>query len=372
VWTPWQEVKIDCEDMPLTPIVWNGRLFLFWLRIVKGQSSTPAIGQTSGQDTISKWGSKEVGDYSSSAAGIANQITVNAVLCWSEFYNGKWQDMKTSDVNRPAKLDYPATAGDRNFELDRNRIRIVVAPYKENVPPDALVLAIVMPDDGMPSSLPYGPGFVLHNTHSQPVNSDDIKGGLAALGPSLGAIPLPLRALTPSSRYLGDQTSGTFSVAIYGSLASIGAGKPDSTLAVLGFPASPRYIQPQIGPGDTTDWPFFYEDKRNQFYVSIQTSFTPYHLWSGFAAASTVNATVSQIPHIPPLTTSPGAVAAIAAGSARLTKFVTVQNVAQSWSLAGGKQNVAVAFDSSAAFSFQGRVIGPSGGGASAAAVAAT
>ena len=32
-WTPWQEVKIDCEDMPLTPIVWNGRLFLFWLRI---------------------------------------------------------------------------------------------------------------------------------------------------------------------------------------------------------------------------------------------------------------------------------------------------------------------------------------------------
>ncbi len=34
-WTPWTEVKIDCEDMPVTPIVWNGRLFLFWLKIVK-------------------------------------------------------------------------------------------------------------------------------------------------------------------------------------------------------------------------------------------------------------------------------------------------------------------------------------------------
>ena len=34
-WTPWTEVKIDCEDMPITPIVWNGRLFLFWLKVVK-------------------------------------------------------------------------------------------------------------------------------------------------------------------------------------------------------------------------------------------------------------------------------------------------------------------------------------------------
>ncbi len=37
-WTPWTEVQIDCEDMPITPIVWNGRLFLFWLKVVKQAS----------------------------------------------------------------------------------------------------------------------------------------------------------------------------------------------------------------------------------------------------------------------------------------------------------------------------------------------
>ena len=25
-WTPWTQVEVECEDIPLTPIVWNGRL----------------------------------------------------------------------------------------------------------------------------------------------------------------------------------------------------------------------------------------------------------------------------------------------------------------------------------------------------------
>ena len=41
-WTPWTEVKIDCEDMPITPIVWNGRLFLFWLKMIKQTQPKPA------------------------------------------------------------------------------------------------------------------------------------------------------------------------------------------------------------------------------------------------------------------------------------------------------------------------------------------
>ena len=40
-WTPWTQVMIDCEDMPVTPIVWNGRLFLFWLKAVKQGTGNP-------------------------------------------------------------------------------------------------------------------------------------------------------------------------------------------------------------------------------------------------------------------------------------------------------------------------------------------
>ena len=46
-WTPWEEVKIDCEDMPLTPILWNNRLMLFWLRVQRVQKPQPAVGQPS-------------------------------------------------------------------------------------------------------------------------------------------------------------------------------------------------------------------------------------------------------------------------------------------------------------------------------------
>ena len=218
----------------------------------------------------------DVSAYAGSAASSAGSISIKAVLCWSEFYNGKWQDMKTSDVDDPVTLNIPNASGlDRGFELDRNRIRIVVQPFLESVPPDALVLAILPPNDGTSPPIPFSQGFVMHNTHSLPTNTENIQVDLGQLFGALATMPLPVRALTPSVRYLGDQNAGTFSVKRYNSLLSIINNTVDTTQAVLGFPGSPRYVEPQIGPGDATNWPFFYEDKRNQFYVSVQPNFVP-------------------------------------------------------------------------------------------------
>ena len=33
------------------------------------------------------------------------KVTVQAILCWSEYYNGKWQAAKTSDVDRPVTIE---------------------------------------------------------------------------------------------------------------------------------------------------------------------------------------------------------------------------------------------------------------------------
>ena len=274
-WTPWEEVKIDCENMPLTPIVWNNRLMLFWLRILKNQSATPAVGQPStgpsGAGPISGWKMDDVNSYTSTAAGSAAEVTIQAVLCWSEFYNGKWQDMKTSDVDDPAILQIPATAMDRNLELDRNRIRIVVQPYLEYVPSDALVLAILPPSDGSVPVIPFGAGFVMHNTHSLPTNSANVRRRLWPVSrrPRRGSDAVAHSDAVEALSRRSDLRH------VFGQRATIRCRasfptKVDATLAVLGFPGSPRYVEPQIGPGDSTDWPFFYEDKRNQFYVSIQ------------------------------------------------------------------------------------------------------
>jgi peptidoglycan hydrolase-like protein with peptidoglycan-binding domain len=359
-WTPWMEVKIDCEDMPLTPIVWNNRLFLFWLRILKNQSAAAAVGHPTSNGSISAWTMDDVTSYTSSTAASAANVTIKAVLCWSEFHNGKWQDLKTSDVNDPVYLQIPATAMDRNLELDRNRIRIVVSPYHEHVPSDALVLSILPPGDGSLPPLPFGDGFVLHNTHSLPTNTDNIVTDLGQVFGILASMPLPLRALTPSRRYVGDQNSGTFSVARYNSLQSIGSQRADATLPILGFPASPRYVEPQIGPGDATNWPFLYEDKRNQFYVSIQTSFVPYHIWEGFGITLAAAPAVIRVPYIPPLTTTqipvPGG------PNLGLVNPALNQGPGAIWTYAGGERSVVAAFSNQACFPFQGRVIGLAGG----------
>ena len=34
-WTPWEQITLDIEDNPVIPVVWNGRLLLFWLRILQ-------------------------------------------------------------------------------------------------------------------------------------------------------------------------------------------------------------------------------------------------------------------------------------------------------------------------------------------------
>src|SRR5262249_47943817 len=40
-WTPWEHIKLDIEDNPVIPVVWNDWLFLFWLRVLKQDSSEP-------------------------------------------------------------------------------------------------------------------------------------------------------------------------------------------------------------------------------------------------------------------------------------------------------------------------------------------
>jgi len=34
-WTPWEQINLDIEDNPVLPVIWNNRLLLFWLRIMK-------------------------------------------------------------------------------------------------------------------------------------------------------------------------------------------------------------------------------------------------------------------------------------------------------------------------------------------------
>jgi hypothetical protein len=108
-WTPWEQIKLDIEDNPVIPVVWKNRLFLFWLRILKKLAPTTQKPGTAGQTLTSL----KTDDIKNDPPN----LTVQAMLCWSEHFNGKWQTTRTSDVNNPITLGVFSPDGFHRSEL---------------------------------------------------------------------------------------------------------------------------------------------------------------------------------------------------------------------------------------------------------------
>jgi peptidoglycan hydrolase-like protein with peptidoglycan-binding domain len=279
-WTPWTEVKIDCEDMPLAPVVWNGRLFLFWLKVLK-QGSPPSVPQVSapndsqGALTIDELKGFVV-DFAQAGmnAQQRSSITVNAVLCWSEFYNGKWQSTKTSDISRPTTLGNFDIAGP---DADRNAWRLVPIFNYLGVPNDTTLFLSIR------STLPInsrgdviGGGFLLYNTHSLPVRTEDFPRFLLYDGQD--------RVLKPNLSYSGGSSSITFSIE-YDTIQLLGRNQIYAN-DILRSTSVPRYVEPasNLEPWDA---PFFFEDRRSLFYVTTKESLVPVPFYTGFGTPLT-------------------------------------------------------------------------------------
>lgn len=309
-WTPWEEITIDCEDMPITPIVWNGRLMLFWLKIQKTtlpqlppSSTTLPSGKTSSQpvtslslDDLAAFGANGAGQQTKS------NIIVSAVLCWSEYYNGKWQPQKSSDVNVPASLctlsDFTPfdTTGPSSFDVIRNLITITPVNVSDvPIPADALILSISAPVSTISG------GFVMYNTHSLPVRWDDLPVPIGILG-TVVPIPFsffvpppsPWRQFQPISTYTGGFTAGSFTVSYWSQWGTF-----DFQSDILGLPFVPRVVD--AAPNSAGwDSPFFFEDRRNVFYVETTENWAPFRLSStyGIVATSIYSAAAPNLPRL--------------------------------------------------------------------------
>ena len=327
-WTPWTQVSIDCEDMPLTPIIWNGRLFLFWLKILK-QVQPPSqpidLSQSSNHhlssQPVSKLKLSDMHDYATAASSqITNKNTViQAVLCWSEFYNGKWQTIKTSHTNRPATIGSFDLTESGSFEAIRDLVRIDPVEIQQSakwvtldgytrhtrlptMPTDVLILAISNPSDASSNSTGgsagynvygYTTGFVLYNTHSLPVRFEDIiptsevytaTGGVWSPVSGSGALRNAAivsqcissavnRTLAPVQANDGSNLDGTFSI-------EYPLATQSRKFNLLGFSWTPRYVEPQIG----SDWNshFIFEDRRHLFYVQTSQVYLPLDSFTGY------------------------------------------------------------------------------------------
>lgn len=227
-WTPWEEIKLDIEDNPVVPIVWKDRLLLFWLRILKQN-------QDSAQKPFSKSG-KLTELKTSDIKTDPPEVKVQAVLCWSEYYNNKWQPTKTSDVDRPTNLGTFPAAGDEAF--DRSAV------YLSSVEEGSEHFLRVSIEGGVYST------FLVFNTHSLPAREEDVSHDV--------------QAMFIGERYI-DAHTNQLRIEYY-------KFSDGSTLkrTLLSNDLPDRVVETKHPVRNIWTAPFFYEDNRHVFFVTTE------------------------------------------------------------------------------------------------------
>ena len=274
-WSPWERVELDIEDDPVMPVVWRGRLFLFWLRIVKQAPDASRQPRTSSGGATAVAG-LTLGTVKSDLAEDAKttaKSTVKAVLSYSEYVDGKWQPVKTSNPDLPTELGEFFSSGQGAFD----RLSLQLATRGET---GELTVKITGPGSS---------SFQLYNTHSAPVRSEDIPvTGFfdIFLGrPANRSITTPANRLTirydkanawivrsPTSPLLRDVIDGTLPIAVVA---------PHQTL-------SDQWLAP-----------FLVADARHCFYVETTSEAVTIVDYGGFGVGT--GSPTKTIPKLPPI-----------------------------------------------------------------------
>lgn len=290
-WTPWEEVKLNIEDVPMALYVWNGRLLLFWLQIHHSSGSAGSLKDNLPQSAPPPQGQSTktladttVTDLSTSVANSAPGLTkeyVNAALFFSEYYNGSWQPTKSSDVSTPLALDYvePGT-----FDRSSWRLR----PWLPADPTDES-LCIEVTNNATPAVDPtwydlyfdtgfvewgstFGlTGWVLHNTHSEPVSN-------AALDTTTLAQPSKLKM---------EKLDSPYKLVVSYAQPNYWSPPVFSDVQVLDGYLPQQVVDAQPCVDDQTTMPFFFRDTRGSFYVTPGQITVPLRWYDGFGLGNT-------------------------------------------------------------------------------------
>ena len=179
-WTPWEPIKLDIEDTPVLPVVWQNRLLLFWLHLQK-KPPLP-VSPFSGAGPLTALRTENLNTA-------PPPVTTQALLCWSEYANGAWQPTRTSDLAHALEIDQGPPSGPDAFDRARLQLGADEVPLDvgaSGAPRTALRLTITggrlpRPSPGGTNTMarlgglspggadPNSAAFLLYTTHSRPV-----------------------------------------------------------------------------------------------------------------------------------------------------------------------------------------------------------
>jgi len=252
-WTPWEQIAADIEDNPVVPVVWKGRLFLFWLRILTNVPPAAKGNGGKGGSLLDKTPAElkeEVKDTESTAPEI------KAVLCWSEHYNGAWQPTRTSDICNPISVhtqDTPTSAA----PFDRSAMRLTVSGESGHLR--------VIVSMGLSTR---GESFLLRNSQS-----------------------LPERDLRPVT--LDPWVAAGDGILKVGNAPVLSLSAPS-----LGGASSPEYssVEPRHTLDDIGSTAFFYQGAEHVFYVKTSGAVRPIDEHPGIGLQPTLPPKEVEIP----------------------------------------------------------------------------
>jgi hypothetical protein len=142
VWTPWEPIGMEIDGEPLLPVVWNGRLFLFWLNVmVEGEIKAKEVEV---KDVVAEiecivnymrtiessglhetpFGEKIINNQKEQLGKLEkkrfktverNYAKFSVALSWSEYHKGKWQAVHNSDLSNPIFL--------KEFKTDNDKLK---------------------------------------------------------------------------------------------------------------------------------------------------------------------------------------------------------------------------------------------------------
>ncbi|WP_028523157.1 neuraminidase-like domain-containing protein [Runella limosa] len=143
-WTAWEIINLDIENTPVLPVIWRNRLFLFWLNVIpKGEDGKPV---------------KVDGGKVDGSVILEAKSTIEINLSWSEYYKGKWQPRKTSNLNEPMKIKGVSRG---SFNRDAIQLRSSLSSSFETNGQRHLNISLNLGD--------FGGAFELYNTHTNPI-----------------------------------------------------------------------------------------------------------------------------------------------------------------------------------------------------------
>jgi hypothetical protein len=263
IWTPWEKVGVDIQADHLVPVVWDGRLFVFWPTFTESSEPTAQ-------------GNVPVPPVSSQAGSATAQPPLkdlSITLNWSEYCRGTWSSKETSSATLTPQFwntysePLPTSTFAFNAVIDNNDNLLIDLYWLNKGPPE---------QQGVLKYNPVGVGrFTFSGCQSAPSPESALffEGGVFPENTVLQFNSLAEWDMGGA----GGQGSAYGGELVLVSGSSTYPRPPDTDITVLQSTPSPYTLMfphqffPNLGlepPAPFPDEPFFFQDGRRSYFVT--------------------------------------------------------------------------------------------------------